>query len=827
MRTLHALVASLALASAVAAQCGLDGTVSHARGVRFERSSSTLHGNAEAFCTWDDGTGTALYVGGEFDVAGDRAAKNVARWDGTRFTPLGAGVNGRVRTLHVHDDGTGQALYVGGDFTMAGGQPAPFLARWDGQSWSPVGSFAQTGSVAGCPVQGMPGGIRALATFGSDLYAGGAFDTVDGVTVNGIARHDGSLWTPLGSGLSCAFLSNAAPVVEAFAVWDDGNGADLYVGGRFITADGLVSRRLACWTGTTWCQVLYNGVGQNAVFDLMPWNGPSGSVLLIAHDTVSGGSAASYWTGTQLVSLPPFPAPNSGGSFTLYDDGNGAVPYHAGTARLHRFENGAWSTVPAPSGPSGNFSFNTIATYDLGQGEELVLGGRFKGSVSNGAEGLARWGGATWQPLLPGGAPSYVRHMAWHDDGTGAGHRLFAVGETLAVYDGVAWAELAASLPGRVEATAVHDDGGGSELFIGGRSPTGGWLLKWNGSALVPAVSTSFEVSSWDGILAMANQPVAGGPDVLWLGGQRLMGGLGVVRVVNGVGVPVPGGPLAWEPVRSLLPWQEGGQDVLYAGGALSPIGGILHNIMRYDGATWTRIETATIGPVGSLVAFDDGVSGPGVHANGRWRRDGNTWVQIGTATGAVGVFDDGTGGALYVAGAGTVQRYDGAAWSTVATLDPLAFVRHAYAGGGSLWLGGDVAVTAPDGRASTGVTRLGCPELAFSVSQSGGVGAPFTVTWSGCIPGRACFNVVTWDLSNPVGSGPLYGLAFSNPNVLLQQLSVPLGTPPFHAVAPAPSVTWGPFQLPPFTVDAVLAEYDVTTGTLGRVSSASRVVVQ
>jgi hypothetical protein len=123
---------------------------------------------------FDDGSGPALYAGGEFTTAGDVTASNIARWDGSTWSELGSGTNGSVHVLSVFDDGSGPALYAGGEFTTAGGVAASGIARWNGSSWSPLGS----GVVSYCPGPGCLMGVNALAVFdrgGESLYAGGGF----------------------------------------------------------------------------------------------------------------------------------------------------------------------------------------------------------------------------------------------------------------------------------------------------------------------------------------------------------------------------------------------------------------------------------------------------------------------------------------------------------------------------------------------------------------------------------------------------------------------------------------------------------------------------
>lgn len=72
-----------------------------------------------ASAVYDDGTGSALYVAGDFNFIGGVHAQSVAKWDGRAFRPVGTptinGVNsynswgsGRVRAMTVYDpDGAG------------------------------------------------------------------------------------------------------------------------------------------------------------------------------------------------------------------------------------------------------------------------------------------------------------------------------------------------------------------------------------------------------------------------------------------------------------------------------------------------------------------------------------------------------------------------------------------------------------------------------------------------------------------------------------------------------------------------------------------------
>ncbi|MCX5769133.1 MAG: hypothetical protein NTZ09_02490, partial [Candidatus Hydrogenedentes bacterium] len=192
-----------------------------------------------------------IYIGGNFTLAGDIMAENVARWNTSKSTwsGLGTGIGGidhsRVLALAVDSSGN---VYAGGYFTTAGGLEANCIARWDGTAWSALGTGMEGGS-------DYPGTcVYALAVDSSgNLYAGGDFTTAGGVAANYIAKWDGAAWSPLGTGMGGSSFTR----VLAIAV--DGLGA-VYAGGMFTTAGGVTVNCAAKWDGTAW-SALGTGIG--------------------------------------------------------------------------------------------------------------------------------------------------------------------------------------------------------------------------------------------------------------------------------------------------------------------------------------------------------------------------------------------------------------------------------------------------------------------------------------------------------------------------------------------------------------------------------------
>ena len=167
----------------------------------------------------DDGTGPALYVGGRFTSIDGVPASRIARWNGTSWSAVGSGVTGSgvspsINTMVTFDDGTGPALYVGGQtFVTAGGVTANRVAKWDGKNWSAVGDGFANGIV------------WKLAVYndgtGDALYAFGTFTASGATPINRMAKWNGTSWEQWGGGANGTVfnaLRIADPVGDVLAV---------------------------------------------------------------------------------------------------------------------------------------------------------------------------------------------------------------------------------------------------------------------------------------------------------------------------------------------------------------------------------------------------------------------------------------------------------------------------------------------------------------------------------------------------------------------------------------------------------------------------------
>ncbi len=145
-----------------------------------------------------------------------------------------------ISALAVFDDGSGDALFAGGTFSTLDGLTVNGIAKWNGSTWSALSGPSGTG---------VEHYVYALAVFddgnGDALYVGGQFATAGGVAVDNIAKWNGTAWSPLTGPSGTGVLT----YVSALAVYGAGSGDSLYVGGAFTTAGGVTANNIARWDG--------------------------------------------------------------------------------------------------------------------------------------------------------------------------------------------------------------------------------------------------------------------------------------------------------------------------------------------------------------------------------------------------------------------------------------------------------------------------------------------------------------------------------------------------------------------------------------------------
>lgn len=200
--------------------------------------------SVESLCVFNDGSGLALYVIGTFSAAGGLPANGFAKWDGTNWTSLGSGFSYQGSpppwrpTMVVFDDGTGPALYVGGQFDHVNGVAAEGIARWNGTSWSALPGVPPNSHLAPRCMT-----VHQDST-GSSLYL--ASWALIGQVWTQVLKWDGRGLTGLGGGV----ISGNAWIVQSFDD-GQGRGPAVYVGGVSLSGFGgnLPGHNIARWYG--------------------------------------------------------------------------------------------------------------------------------------------------------------------------------------------------------------------------------------------------------------------------------------------------------------------------------------------------------------------------------------------------------------------------------------------------------------------------------------------------------------------------------------------------------------------------------------------------
>ena len=345
--------------------------------------------------------------------------------------------------------------------------------------------------------------VSALAVFddgrGEALFVGGRFTHAGGNEVNHIARWDGAAWESLDQGLNFW--------VTSLAVFDDGTGEALYAGGLFTAAGALEVRRVARWDGLAWS-----------------------SVSTGANDIVSAMAVVDLGTGPALF---------VGGDFTEIGGQN--------ASRVARWNGSAWS-------PLGFGMENTVLAllgFDDGQGAALYAGGAFFSAGSAQVSRVARWNGVAWSEL-DGGVNKPVRALAVFDEGSG--EKLFVAGGTtktggdaavgIARWDGEVWSALDAGIQGDLFALLAHDDGSGPALYAGGAfaksaDAPGDMLVRWTGTAWESLGEESLVAAPGGAVKAFAIYDDGTGP-ALFVGGDFTQSPEGDAHLAKWVGFEPP-----------------------------------------------------------------------------------------------------------------------------------------------------------------------------------------------------------------------------------------------------------------------------------------------
>lgn len=382
-----------------------------APGLGFTRDFEEVfpEGYVYALGSYDDGSGRQLYAGGDIDqVTGQLQfmSLGIVRWDGTVWSRVSWGVDWQspnpaaygVYSLQAFDDGGGSELYLGGQFnrywssTSNNYLPCDGIATWDGSSLKPLPQPDPLLSVAY---------VADMRVFddgsGTSLYLAGR-------SSNGTMYR----YSALGVQSFGEVMAPPGPWSTRFArlaIHDDGTGAKLYVAGNFDRIFGgpgptnpMRANGLAVWDGSHWTPILG------------PWPAPYlldfwlHDGQMISYDDGSGASlflaAGPLWryrNGAWDEILPMSLGVAPPRVLGVYDDGNGPALYVTGQSlpipgippgehvQLAKYDHGVWHALGENSLSHWlNQPSNCAYTYDFGEGPDLYIGNSGGGQTGGG-----------------------------------------------------------------------------------------------------------------------------------------------------------------------------------------------------------------------------------------------------------------------------------------------------------------------------------------------------------------------------------------------------------------------------------------------------------
>jgi len=208
--------------------------------------------------------GNLYVIGGFFDPWGNVC--RMAKWDGIAWTfftySFPASTN--VTDMEVYND----KLYVCGSFTMSEGKNA--IMTWNDTVWSGVGGGTQI-------VTNQTPTISDVTVHNGKLYCVGSFEKIGGVPATGLASWDGMNWCGYNSFFATANQFCGAGNIEFYH-------DTMYVGGVFKTLNGDTVNGIAKWIGGSYvdsCGVLTTGIFQEEAYssDATVYPNPASKVI--------------------------------------------------------------------------------------------------------------------------------------------------------------------------------------------------------------------------------------------------------------------------------------------------------------------------------------------------------------------------------------------------------------------------------------------------------------------------------------------------------------------------------------------------------------------
>jgi hypothetical protein len=355
------------------------------------------------------------------------------------------------------------------------------------------------------------------------------------------------------------------------------------------------------------------------------------------------------------------------------------------------------TVVPLPGAGSWDIRFDqtlglrldgySVTAFAVNARGEMFVAGSFTWAGTTAAAGIAKWNGATWQPLAQT-VKGQIEALAVSGDVLYAGGRFKSIdgvaADNIAKWDGTRWSAVGGGVSepddyDQVRAIAVR----GNEVYVGGTfSAAGGVsannIAKWNGSAWSALQAAGSSVNGVNSnVYALA---VSG--SLLYVGGS----GFTQAGAISANNIAQWNGS-AWSALGDGVSYGAPGQGYvlsmavsggeLYVVGSFSQADGVpVRNVAKWNGSAWSGFSgdlpywgVTSVAVVGSSVYIS--AVGNNTISNTfdilRW--DGSQWVVFTAGnSGRLAAYGDSlyVGGSFHQIGgtaANGIARWDGSRW--------------------------------------------------------------------------------------------------------------------------------------------------------------------
>jgi hypothetical protein len=220
-----------------------------------------------------------LYILGKFTAAGTTTLNGIGKWNGSAWVSVGVPWvtlgYGWLEDAVVYNN---ELYVIGGPASMG-----PPIHKYNGTTWTMVSQYGGSG-------------FATMCVYNNELYASGNHTTTGTLAPgnnSGISKWNGTTWTDVG-GLV------VSPPIEVYAMTV--HNSELYVGGSFNTVGGISAINIAKYNGSAW-SVANTGPSFFLVDELLSYN----NNLYVGGPRASGTqyNIVNVQSGTSFVTVSP------------------------------------------------------------------------------------------------------------------------------------------------------------------------------------------------------------------------------------------------------------------------------------------------------------------------------------------------------------------------------------------------------------------------------------------------------------------------------------------------------------------------------------------